>query len=97
MAILFSVCHKDHSITILLPQQVEFSYNWLPYSNIQISFKLRWIESIGSVLDPMSFLVCSLHCAQMAILFSICHKDHANNTVETILKLFRAFGINFNL
>ena len=77
MAILFSVCHKDHSITILLPQQVEFLYNWLPYSNIQIGFKLSWIESIGSVLDSMSFLACSLQCAQMVILFSVCHKDNS--------------------
>ena len=77
MAILFSVCHKDHSITILLPQQVEFLCNWLPYSNIQIDFILSWIDSIGSVQDSMSFLACSLQCAQMAILFSVCHKDHS--------------------
>ena len=76
MAILLSACHKDYSITTLLPQGVEESYNRLPYSNIQIGFKLSWIESIGSVLDSMSFLACSLHCAQMAILFSVCHKDH---------------------
>ena len=77
MAILFSVCHRDHSITILLPQQVEFLSNWLPYSNTQIGFILSWIESIGSVWDSMSFLACSLQCAQMAILFSVCHKDHS--------------------
>ena len=50
--------------TILLPQQVEFLCNWLPYSNIQITFKLSWIESIGSVLDSVSFLACGLQCAQ---------------------------------
>ena len=49
MAMLFSVCHKDHSITILLSQQVELLYNRLPYSNIQTGFILSWIESIGSV------------------------------------------------
>ena len=49
MAILFSTWHKDHSIIILLPQQVEFFYNWLPYSNIKIGLILSWIESIGSV------------------------------------------------
>ena len=77
MAILFSVCHKDHMQTTRLPQGVEESYNRLPYSNIQIGFILSWIESIGSVLDSMSFLACSLQCAEVAILFSVCHKDHS--------------------
>ena len=71
MAILFSVCHMDHSVTILLQEQVGFLYIWLPYSNIQIGFKLSWIEFIGSVLDSMSFLACSLKCAQKAIFFSV--------------------------
>ena len=77
---LSSVCHKDHMQTTLLPQGVEESYNRLPYSNIQIGFKLSWTEPIGSVLDSMSFSACSLHCAQMAILFSVCHKDHMQTT-----------------
>ena len=77
MAILFSVCHKDHSITILLPQQVEFLYNWLPCLNTQIGFILSCIESIGCVWDSMFFLPCSLHCALMAILFSVFYKDHS--------------------
>ena len=76
MAILFSVCHKDHMQTTLLPQGVEESYNRLPYSNIQTSFKLSWIESIGSVLDSISFLSSRLQCAQIEILFRECHKDH---------------------
>ena len=77
MGILFSICHKDHMQTTILPQGVEESYNWLLYSNVQIDFILSWIESIGSVLDSMFFLACSLHCAQMAILFSVCHKDQS--------------------
>ena len=67
--------------TTLLPQGVEESYNRLLYTNIQISFELSWIESIGSVLDSMSFLACSLHCSQMAILFSAWHKDHMWTTL----------------
>ena len=74
---LYSRWQKDYMQTILLPLQDLFLYHWLLYSDIQIGFKLSWIESLGSVLGSMQFLVCSLQCAQMTILFSVCQTDHS--------------------
>ena len=73
---LYNAWHKDHMQTTLLPQQVEFLYKRLPYSNIQISFKLSWIETLGSVLGSMFFIPCMIQFAQQAKLSSVCHKDY---------------------
>ena len=70
---LYSAWHKDHMYTTLLPQGVEESYNRLPYSNIQISFKLSWIETLGSVLGSMLFLPCMIQFSKKGKLSSTWH------------------------
>ena len=56
---------------------IDKSTQLLPYSNIQISFKLSWIESFGSVLVFGLLLACMIQSAQKAKLSSMWHKDHS--------------------
>ena len=58
---------------------IDKSTQLFPYSNIQISFKLSWIESFGSVLVFVLLLACMIQSAQKAKLSSAWHKDHSGS------------------